>query len=129
MRRTRGSAVLMEEGRVALIKRIKDDEVYYVFPGGGTEDGETPEEAVVREAWEELGIVITAGKCIAQVEFNGPQYFFFSEIVSGVFGSGEGEEFYSSGRGSYEPIWVPLDELPKLDVKPKELVRKILADK
>lgn len=40
--RDRSSVVLIENNKVGLIKRIRDGSVYYVFPGGGIEDGETP---------------------------------------------------------------------------------------
>ncbi|GAB3680455.1 NUDIX domain-containing protein [Angustibacter aerolatus] len=32
--------------------------VHWIAPGGGVEPGEQPHEAVVREAWEELGLVL-----------------------------------------------------------------------
>ena len=43
--------------KIALIKRIREDETYYVFPGGGIEEGETAEEAMKREIYEELGYI------------------------------------------------------------------------
>jgi len=46
----RGSVVIIENKQVALIKRNKDDVVYYVFPGGGIEGDETPEVGAKREA-------------------------------------------------------------------------------
>ena len=47
--RDRGSAVLIENNQVTLIKRIKNGATYYVFPGGGIEEGQTPEEATVEK--------------------------------------------------------------------------------
>lgn len=48
--RNRGSVVIAENGKVILIKRVRNESVYYVFPGGGIEEGETPEQAAKREA-------------------------------------------------------------------------------
>ncbi|WP_232362060.1 NUDIX domain-containing protein, partial [Bacillus thuringiensis] len=58
MIRNRGAAIIVQEGKIALIKRIREEETYYVFPGGGVEEGETPEEATKREVYEELGLHI-----------------------------------------------------------------------
>jgi 8-oxo-dGTP diphosphatase len=33
--RERGSIVLIEKNKVALIRRVREDSTYYVFPGGG----------------------------------------------------------------------------------------------
>ena len=37
------------------------------LPGGGLEDGESPEEAVAREALEECGLVIRVGGCVSRL--------------------------------------------------------------
>lgn len=58
MIRNRGAAIIVQGGKIALIKRIRKGETYYVFPGGGIEEGEIPEEATKREAYEELGVHI-----------------------------------------------------------------------
>ena len=42
---------------------------YYVFPGGGGDQGESPGQAAVREAMEELGIEVTIGKSVAEVRY------------------------------------------------------------
>jgi 8-oxo-dGTP diphosphatase len=34
------------------MQRIRDRTTYYVFPGGGINQGETPEEGAKREAFE-----------------------------------------------------------------------------
>ncbi|GEN45388.1 DNA mismatch repair protein MutT [Alkalibacillus haloalkaliphilus] len=120
--------VLIEDQKVVLIKRVREGSVYYVFPGGGIEEGETPEEATKREALEELGVEVRVGECLEKLIFNdGTQYFFLSEIVSGTIGSGKGEEYTDSSRnrGTYEPMWVDIARLPFLNVKPKEIALKV----
>ena len=64
--RNRGSVVLVENQKIGLIKRVRGKLVYYVFPGGGIEDGETPQEAAKREAQEELGVTVNINECIAK---------------------------------------------------------------
>ncbi|MED3575205.1 NUDIX hydrolase [Cytobacillus praedii] len=125
--RDRGSVVLIDNKKVGLIKRIRDGSVYYVFPGGGVEDGETPEEATKREALEELGVEVKINECIAKLKFNGTQYFFLSEIIKVTFGTGEGEEFTNKNRnrGTYFPIWIEIEKLSTIDVKPKEVALKV----
>ena len=125
--RDRGSVVIIENKKVGLIKRTKEGSVYYVFPGGGLEDGETPEEGAKREALEELGVEVNIKECIAEVAFNGTQYFFLADIVSGTFGTEQGEEFTDSDRnkGTYLPIWIDIGELSFIDVIPKEVAKKV----
>lgn len=46
--RNRAAVILLDGEKVALIRREKMGSVYYVFPGGGIEEGETPEQAAKR---------------------------------------------------------------------------------
>lgn len=119
--RDRGAVVIIQNNRLALIKRVRTDSIYYVFPGGGIEAGETPEAAAEREAWEELGVKVEIQQCLATVEFNGKQYFFQATIREGEFGTGIGEEFNDPKRGAYVPLWIELNELDHLDVKPRKV--------
>lgn len=104
--RVRGSCILIKEKKIALIKRIRDEQVYYVFPGGGIEKGETPEQATIREAFEELGMKINVKECFQKVYYNGTQYYFIAELIDGEIGNGQGEEFTDStkNRGIYQPV-------------------------
>lgn len=81
--RNRGSVVIVENDKVGLILRIRDGIVYYVFPGGGIEKGETPEEASKREAFEELGVEVKVNECLTKIEDNGTQYFFYPKSLRG----------------------------------------------
>ena len=49
-------AIIEREGKLALVHNGKFD--YYMFPGGGIEEGESHEEALIREVKEESGLVV-----------------------------------------------------------------------
>ena len=51
----RYQGAVVEDGKLLLIKHSehKTERIYWVFPGGGREEGETEEECVVREIREE----------------------------------------------------------------------------
>ena len=126
--RHRGSCIILKDNEFVLIKRIREGQIYYVFPGGGFEPGETPEEAAKREAYEELGVKVNIQKLFAKVEYmEGSQYYFLTDIVEGEIGTGEGEEFtdYNRNRGVYIPMWVKIDDLKFLDVRPKEVAERV----
>ena len=108
--RDRGSVVIVEKGKVALIKRIRDSSVYFVFPGGGIENGETPKEGAKREALEELGVEVKINEYLTKIEYNGTQYFFLTEIINGTFGTGLGDEYTDKerARGIYLPMWIDI---------------------
>ncbi|GGA60727.1 NUDIX hydrolase [Ornithinibacillus halotolerans] len=127
--RDRGAVVIIENDKVALIKRERENSVYYVFPGGGVESekGETPIDAAKREAIEELGVEVKINKLFSEVQFNGTQYFFLAETTNGLIGTGKGEEYTNKerNRGTYEPMWIEINELTKMDVRPKEVAEQI----
>ena len=46
--------IVIRENKILLLKQTNG----YDLPGGGMELGEIPEEAVVREVWEETGLTV-----------------------------------------------------------------------
>ena len=48
--------IIIRDGKVAMVHSLKYD--YYKFPGGGMEDGEGLEEALLREVVEESGLQV-----------------------------------------------------------------------
>ncbi|WP_051964874.1 NUDIX hydrolase [Deinococcus misasensis] len=121
----RARAILLRDDHIALMHREKmfDGALlkYYVFPGGGIDAGETPEQAVVREVKEELGLEVRVERLFTEVHGQSHEGFFWCQITGGVFGTGTGPEFAGAGNGTYTPMWVPLDHLPELPVWPEPL--------
>ncbi len=85
------------------------------FPGGKIEEGETPQEALVREIKEELETEIIVGELIDTIEYDYPTFHlsmdcFWAEIVSGdlVLKEHEAAKWLTKDElGSVE--WLPAD--------------------
>jgi 8-oxo-dGTP pyrophosphatase MutT (NUDIX family) len=134
--RTRAGIVLIENDKVALIERHRAGLDYFVFPGGGVDEGETPEQGAVREAMEELGVEVAIQQKVAVIHFDqSTQLYFLVDCVSGEFGSGTGEEFTDSdpndpSEGVYIPIWMPIDDVPRHEkVFPEALAKLVVRSK
>ena len=130
--RTRAGVILIEDNKVALIERHRAGLEYYVFPGGGVDEGETIEQAAIREAMEELGIEVAIKQKMAIIHFGlSTQHYFLVNKISGEFGTGTGEEFTADPgdpqEGIYIPIWMPIDELLQHEkVYPVEVAELLL---
>ena len=116
--RIRAGIVLIQNNKVALIERHRAGLDYFVFPGGGVDEGESPEQAAVREALEELGIEVIIKQKVAEIQLGqkSRQIYFLAEQTGGEFGTGAGEEYTNSNpdspeEGIYIPVWIPIEEL------------------
>jgi 8-oxo-dGTP diphosphatase len=116
--RIRAGIVLIQDGKVALIERHRAGLDYFVFPGGGVDEGESLEQAALREAMEELGVEVVIKQKVAEIQLGtkSRQVYFLAEQSGGEFGSGDGEEYTdadpdSPEEGIYVPIWMPIEQL------------------
>ena len=105
------------EGRIFATQRgygeFKDG---WEFPGGKMEAGETPEEALRREIWEELETRIEVERLVETVEWDYPQFHltmhcFLCRVVSGRLELKEHE----AAR------WLAKEELGSVDWLPADL--------
>lgn len=123
--RNRAGIILIHEGKLALIERHRQGRHYYAFPGGGVDEGETDEQAAIREAEEELGIRVEIVQKAATILRDGRrnQVYFLVNWANGEFGTGTGEEYgeVDPAHGTYEPIWMPLEEILVKNVVPHGL--------
>ena len=136
MKKNRASAIIPYEDGLIVIRRIKGDnenrEEYYTIPGGGQEEGESIEEATLREIREELGIEVELTDKCYELESQGrKQYFFVAEYKSGKIGSGKGEEMTSINYekyGAYIPEIISVNKIKNIRLLPKEIKDIIISD-
>ena len=123
----RAVAVIIKDGKVLLMRRIRDGQEYFVFPGGGVGEGENPEDAVVREIKEEFNVDIKIDKLLFQIENKGRQEFYFLvKEFTGFPEIGGEEKERTNENNQYYPVWKELSEISDLsNLYPLEAKQKV----
>jgi len=128
--RLRTALIAMDDsGRVLLLQHTREHGVYWVFPGGGVDPGETLEDALRREVQEELSVscmivrLVAIGELI-QAHRHVVDFFYTGEIES------VGDLIIQSEEGITDAGWFSREEISGMRVLPPEIVNiltKIIA--
>ena len=135
----KSTRLIIEEGEnIIFIKRTKkisgSNKVFYVLPGGTVDEGETYEQAGIREAKEELSVDIEYDGLLMKEyseDIDKEECFYFAKIVSGKIKPGDGPEFKNmsvdSPYGLYEIVRISKKEIAAYDILPISVKDKLVA--
>ena len=121
-------ALIDPDGRVLLAQRPAGKSVagLWEFPGGKVEAGETPEDALVRELHEELGIE-TWSSCLAPLTFASHTYDDF-HLLMPLYACRKWDGIVQ-GKEGQELAWVRAQDLNKYPMPPADIpIIPILRD-
>jgi 8-oxo-dGTP diphosphatase len=106
-----GAAILDDQGRLLLVKRVKNPEAdHWGVPGGKLDWGETAQACAEREIHEELGIAIKAGRVLSVTDMVAPDYHWVAITYS--VENWDGEPAIQEAHALHEWGWFALDALP-----------------
>jgi 8-oxo-dGTP diphosphatase len=110
------------EGQVLLVRQTYHREgVRWAAPGGWLGRGETPQQAAVREAWEETGLRVAAGRVLGTD--SGPygevSIAFECEVIS--------DSGFTPSEETDQIAYFPVRDLPPMTVDTRRLLERALA--
>ena len=110
-------ALVNEENELLIGKRTSKNSFpgLWEFPGGKIQDNENPEEAIIREAKEEIGINLTKS-CLAPLSFSTYKYR-EDEIILLLYIARKWEN-YPVKKIHSKLLWVKANELRNFEMPP-----------
>lgn len=132
----RAAAIVIHDQKILLMYRRRLSHIYYAFPGGMVEQGETCQEAVLRELYEETCIKAQLENLLYHIRVIDSskvkeEFFYYCTYVSGVpiLQSDSIEcKRMESGTEFYEPLWVHIDYIKNMLIYPLEIRDWLVED-
>ena len=113
------AAMIRRGGKVLLCRRNKNSKraLKWEFPGGKLNDGETGEEALVREIGEELDCLISVKGALTDVTYEYPDITIHMTLYECSLSEGE-----PSALEHEEIRWVDPDDIVSYDLCPADRI-------
>ncbi len=132
-KRIRAVAIVIKGDSILLMHRINKNTEYWSFIGGGVEPGESTEQAVIRELYEEASVSASINRLLyvynnkepVQSRYSSEHHFYICDYISGTPKLGIGPEKMTTDN-VYDPQWVPLETFRTIKIHPQEAQKAVL---
>ncbi len=125
-------AIILHNDNILVMHRNKFGQEYDILIGGGIEIGETPNDTLLREIYEESGVSVTDPRLVfveRASEPYGVQYIFICNYVSGepnLDPESTEAKINKMGQNLYQPVWRTFEEFSQLEFRSKPLKEAII---
>ena len=117
----RAACIIVRDGQILLVHRVKEEREYWVLPGGSVESSESVEQACHREVKEETGLKIRVlGHLQTFANEEREETWFFAVPIGGKLELGEPERSRQSPLNQYMLEWVGRDVFQKINFQPAQ---------
>ncbi len=129
----RAVGMVIKDNKILLMHRTTNGKEFWVFPGGGKEEDETVEEAIVREVEEEATIKCKIAKLLYTHEYSDighKQYYYLCRYISGTPKLGKFNELQTMQEKdqTYEPRWIDIKKISNMLLYPLEIRDWLVED-
>jgi 8-oxo-dGTP diphosphatase len=110
-------ALIVQDRKVLMVRQhVQRGDIVWNFPSGGIEEGETPEEACIREVKEETGYEV---RILSKMYFDEEKYTYRAEIISGIEGT---DKSIKDNEDIIEIGWISLSDFVKFDTYTRPII-------
>ena len=114
--------VVNAKGEVLVLDRAKTDWPGLTFPGGKVEQGETKEQALIRECQEELAVTMSVGDVFMDVVHEYPDLTVHLTLFNATIAEGEPQKLEHN-----DIQWITPSEIPNYEFCPadEEILKRL----
>lgn len=121
------AALIWDNGKFMICQRPvnKTRALQWEFVGGKTEEGETKQEALIRECREELDVTVSVGDIFMQVDHEYPDIYIHLTLFNCEISEGEVKMLEHN-----DIKWISPEEIPMYEFCPadKDILEKIIKE-
>jgi len=121
-----GRGLVIKDKKILLIKRYNHGEHYYTIPGGKKEKGESIEDSIIREVFEETGIKVKTEVYLGKGRSRKRKHYLYLCSYQGGHLTPENRS-ETTKTNTYNPVWLDINTVANSVVQPKSL-RKYVAN-
>lgn len=121
-------AIIIENGKILVMHRNKEGIQYYTLVGGRVSDGETIEQALLREVKEETGMDVTSSRLVYLEKHPEPyneQYIFLCDVAThsdiAIQDASEEAKTNKIEINIHTPMWAGLSSFATLPFRTPQL--------